>query len=845
MLKTTIKGFLARKLRLFTTCLAVLLGVAFMAGTLVLTDTIGKTFDDLFADVNAGTDAYVRGETAIETDFGTQRARLDATLVDTVRGVEGVAFASGTIQGYAQIIDADGEPVGDPANGAPTFGGNWIEFEGLSPFNLTSGAAPAADDEVVIDKASADATGYVAGDRAEVLTQRGVQEVTISGVARFGQVDSPAGASYVLFTSAAAQELVAEPGTFDAIVAVATDGVSEDALVERIEVAVPPGNEVLTGTEITEEDQNAIKEQLGFFSTFLLTFALVALFVGSFIIYNTFSIVVAQRSREMALLRAIGASRRQVLGSILLEAVVVGLVASVVGLVAGIGVATGLKALLAGFGIDIPAGGIVLLPRTVAVALAAGLLVSVASAVFPARRASKVPPIAAMRDVALDRSGRSTVGVAVGVGVTVVGAAALAAGLVGDAGVPAVGLGAVLVFVGVAILGPVIAGPITRVLGAPLPRLKGMAGTLARENALRNPKRTAATAAALMIGVGLVGFITIFASSTKASVEEVLSETFIGDVVIDSGSFGFGGLPPELAERVGELPEVDAASGIRFSPAEVQGEVTTLFSADPAAIDRIVDVGVLEGSLDDLDATGIAVLDTKAEDEGLAIGDTVPVTFTQTGEQQLVVRAVYTEQQLAGTWFVGLPVIEANVADQADIQVYVALADGVTIGEARPAIEAVAADYPTADVQDEAQYIEAQSAFIDTLLNLIYVLLALAVLIALMGIANTLALSIFERTRELGLLRAVGMTRRQLRAMVRWESVIIALLGTALGLMIGLFFGWAMVQALKDDGFTAFVVPGGQLAVIALIAALAGVAAAILPARRAARLDVLAAIASD
>ena len=844
MLRTTIKGLLARKLRLFTTSLAVLLGVAFMSGTLVLTDTIGKTFDDLFADVNAGTDAYVRGASVIESDFGDQRPRVDTAVVEAVQGVEGVAAASGTIQGYTQIVDREGEPVGDPGNGAPTYGGNWITIDDLNPFVLTEGAPPTADDEVVIDKASADDTGYAVGDTARVLTVSGSHEVTVTGIARFGEVDSPAGASYVLFTDEAAQELVAEPGRFDAVTAVAEQGVGEEELASRIQAALPDTAEALTGSEITEETQSDIKEQLSFFNIFLMVFAVIALFVGSFIIYNTFSIVVAQRSREMALMRAIGASRRQVLGSVLLEAVVVGLIASVVGLVAGIGVAAGLKALLAGFGIDIPAGGIVLLPRTVVVALVAGLFVSVASAVFPARRASKVPPIAAMRDVAHDTSGHSRKRVVIGVAVVALGAAAIAAGLVGGAAIAAVGLGAMLVFVGVAILGPTIAGPVARVIGAPLPRFKGMAGTLARENAMRNPKRTSATAAALMIGVGLVGFITIVASSTKASIDDVLSDTFTGDVVIDSGSFGFGGLPPELAERVAALPEVEAASGIRFTPAEIDGSPQTIFSADPQAVGAIVDVGVIEGDLAALDAGGIAVLDEKAEDEGLSIGDTVTVSFTE-GDQQLEVRAIYTEQQLAGTWFVGQPVIEAAVADQADLQVYVQLAEGVSTADALPAIEAVAAEFPTAEVQDEAEYIESQSGQIDQILNLIYVLLALAVIIALMGIANTLALSIFERTRELGLLRAVGMTRRQLRATVRWESVIIALFGTALGLVIGLFFGWAIVEALADEGFTAFVVPAGQLAVVALIAALAGVVAAILPARRASRLDVLEAIAAD
>lgn len=845
MFKTTLKSLLARKRRLVTTSLAVLLGVAFMSGTFVLTDTIGRTFDELFTDVNAGTDAVVRGEEAFSSDFGgSTRARLDAALLDAVAGAPGAAAATGDILGYTQLIDPDGEVVGDQ-NGAPTFGGNWYEVDALNPFTVVDGGPPVADDEVVIDKASADSTGYQVGDPAKVLTPRGVSDVTIVGITRFGELDSAGGSSFVGFTTAAAQELIAEPGRFDSIVVVAEDGVTEEELVANIRAVVPGGTEVLTGAEITEENQSDIREGLGFFNTFLLVFAAIALFVGSFIIYNTFSIVVAQRSREMALLRAVGASRRQVLGSVLLEAVVVGLIASVVGLIAGIGVAAGLKALLAGFGIDIPAGGIVLLPRTIVVALLVGLVVSVLSALLPARRASKVPPVAAMRDVALDTSGSSKLRLLVGAVVTLAGVAALAFGLAGDGGIAAVGVGAMLIFVGVAALGPILAVPLSRAIGAPLPRLKGMAGTLARENALRNPKRTAATASALMIGVGLVAFITIFASSVKASVDDVISGAFNGDVVVDSGSFGSGGFPPSLAEDIGALAEVDASSGLRFTPAEVDGSVTALVAADPAVIARILDVGIIEGGLDDLDATGIAISEDEAEGRDLAVGDQVPVRFAETGVQQLTVRAVYTEEQVVGPFLVGTPAFDASVADALDIQIYVALAEGVALEDGRAAVEGLTAEYPTADVQDSEEYVESQSGQVDTLLNLVYVLLGLAVLIALMGIANTLALSIFERTRELGLLRAVGMTRRQLRATVRWESVIIALLGTTLGLAIGLFFGWAMVEALRDEGFTAFVVPVGQLAIIAVIAALAGVAAAILPARRAAKMDVLAAITTE
>ena len=844
MLRVTVKNLAARKLRLLTTSLAVLLGVAFMAGTLVLTDTIGRTFDGLFTEVNAGTDAYVRGETAFDSDFGEQRPRLDESVVDTVRGVAGVAAAAPSIQGFAQVVDKKGEPIGDPNMGAPTFGANWVTDPDLNPFDLADGRAPEANDEVVLDRGTAKKGKYAVGDIATVLTQAGPLHVKVVGIATFGGNDSPAGASFAMFTDVAAQRSLTEPGKVDAVKVVAADGVSDTELVSRIAAVLPDHAEALTGAEITAEDQSSVQEGLGFFNTFLLAFAFIALFVGSFIIYNSFSILVAQRTKEMALLRAIGASRRQVLGSVLVEAVVVGLIASLVGLAAGVGVAVLLKALLSGLGIDIPAGGVVLGSRTVIMSLIAGLGVTVAAAMFPARKASKVPPIAAMSDVPADVIGSGRKRAVAGVVLTGVGALAMANGLFAGGSISSVGLGVAVVFVGVAVLGPILARPLSRAIGAPLPRLRGMPGTLARENAMRNPKRTSATAAALMIGVALVGFITILASSTKSSITAAVEGSFTGDLVVDSGSFGIGGLDPNLAKQVAELPEVGAVSGMRRAPVEVDGHGTLLLAADPTSIGQIVDLGVTKGSLSDLGAGQIGVLDTTAKKEGWTIGSTVPVRFAETGVQQLKVAAIYGEDELVGKYLIGLPAYEANVADQFDTQVLVTTADGMSITQARAAVAKVTDAYPQAELQDRKEYADAQGAVIDPILNLIYALLSLAVIIALLGIANTLALSLFERTRELGLLRAVGMTRGQLRTTVRWESVIIALLGTTLGLVIGITFGWALVKALDDEGLTAFTVPAGQLVVVALIAAVAGVVAAILPARRAAKLDVLSAIVS-
>jgi putative ABC transport system permease protein len=840
MLKTIISGVVARKLRLFATALAVLLAVAFMAGTFVLTDTIQKTFHDLFGSVYVHTDAVVRGQVALESSgLEAQRPRVDATLVRAVTGVPGVRAAEGNVFDYAQLVNEQGKAVGKAES---AYGLNWNQVGALNPFTLVAGRAPQADDEVVINKAGADQGNFAVGDSATVLVHAGPQRLRIVGVVKFGTADSIASGNGVLFTQAAAQRLMAEPGRFDDISVVADQGVSQEQLRDRLAVALP-GADVVTGKAIVAENDRTIKKELKSLNEVLLAFALIALFVGSFIIYNTFSILVAQRGKEMALLRAIGASRRQVLGSVLLEAVVVGLIAALLGVAAGVGVAVGLRALLSGFGIEIPAGGIVLAPRTVLVSLLTGVLVSAASAVLPARKAAKAPPIAAMRDLAHDSSGWSRRRVVIGAAVTGAGVTALSLGLLLDPKRKVlVGLGAAAIFVGVAVLGPVIARPMSRLIGAPLPALKGMPGTLAKENAVRNPKRTSATAAALMIGVSLVAFIAIFGSSTKKSLTADTDKTFTSDFLIDTGSFA--ALSPELAKRLARLPEVEAASGVRSNTAEIDGAVSDLVAVDPASYGRIAHPGITKGRLEDLDADGIAVLDTVAGAKGWSVGEEVRARFAETGEQRLTVAAIFSDkQQVGSSYLLGLPAHDANFTDRLDGKVLVKRAEDVSPGTARAAVERVTADYPTARLQDRSEYKRAQSAEVDKELGLLYVLLALAVLIALLGIANTLALSVFERTRELGLLRAIGMARRQVRAMVRWESVIIALFGTCMGLVIGLFFSWAMVKAVPDQA--ALTVPLGQLAAGTLLAALAGVIAAILPARRAARLDVLAAISTE
>ena len=850
MFRTTIRGLRAHKRRMVTTALAVTLGVAFMAGTLVLTDTIGKTFDDLFGDVYKNTDAVVRAEATFEgpMNSGAQRGRVDQSLVASLRRVEGVAAVEGQVQGYARLVGKDGKAIGNPEMGAPTYGGNWSEVKELNPFTLVAGQSPRADNEVVIDKKSADDGTLAVGDTTTVLVHGPPQQVRIAGIAKFGTADSPGGASFVLFTSPTAQRLVAEPGKFDSIAVVTTEGVSQSELVSRLTRVLPDGTEAVTGAAVTTENQDRIAEDLSFFNTFLMVFAVVALLVGGFMIFNTFSITVAQRTRENGLLRALGASRRQILSSVLVEATAIGLVASALGLAAGVAVAGLLKAMLAAFGLEIPGSGVVLEPSTVVISVLTGMVVTLAAALSPARKAAKIPPIAAMRAQAAGSAGYgSKQRVLVGLLLLVVGVSAMFMGLFGDSGnaIATVGLGVLLVFFAVSALGRTISLPLSKALGAPLPRLRGAAGTLARENAMRNPKRTAASASALMIGVGIVGFITILASSTKASIDASTDRAVTGDFVVDSGAGMVGGIDPGMAGQLNALPEVAVATGLSQGFAQVDGSAQMVAGLDPKTAFGLLDVKPLHGLPADLGRDAIGIHSDKAEENGLKIGDRVPVVFKDSGPQSLRVALIYDEDQPVGSYILGVDAFEANFANRYDAQVFVKKADGATVAATRAAVERVAAAYAGAEVFDQEQFKAEQGAAVDQVLGLVYALLALAIVIALMGIGNTLALSIFERTRELGLLRAVGMTRKQLRSTIRWESVIIAVQGTVLGIAIGVFFGWALVTALADEGIDQFKLPVGSLAVVVVLAAVAGVAAAIRPSRRASNLNVLAAIASE
>jgi putative ABC transport system permease protein len=855
MFSVVIQGLLARKLRLVTTALAVVLGVAFTAGTLVLSDTMTHIINDLSAGVYKGTDAVVRAQAVFDGPMGSgkQRPFIDASLVPTLSAVPGVAAAEGNAFGYTRLIGSDGTAIGNPANGAPTLGGNWSTVPALNPFRLVAGHAPQAPNEVVIDKQSANLGHLTVGDTTTVLVNGPPQRVRISGIAAFGTADSPAGATVVLFTTPVAQRLVTAPGKFSTISFVSDKGVSQQQLVSNLQRALPAGTEAVTGATVIKEAQDQFQKFLSIFSKFLLIFAVVALVVGAFIILNTFAITVAQRTRENGLLRALGASKRQVLASVLIEAVAVGLVAAVLGLAIGVAVAAGLKALLGLLGFDLPSGTLVVSANTVIVSLLVGLFVTVVAAVSPARKAAKVSPVAAMQEATVGSTGYgSKERIVVGIAILVLGVAALFTGLFGHVGSAflIVGAGVLLVFIGVSALGRTISLPLSRTIGAPLPRIKGVTGTLARENTMRNPKRTAASASALMIGVGLVAFITILASSTTASINSTIDKSFSGDFVVDSGTgMSGGGVDPALARKLNALPGVAAATGERVGAALIFGNPEEITAVDPTTAGQIFDVSPLQGSISALGATDIAVSSNVAASHHLKLGDTVPVVFRDTGARTLRVALIYGDSQAAPSarYFLGTPGYDANFsAPHYDSMVFVKKAPGVGSAAALAAVKQLTAQYAVgASVLDQAAYKAEQTKPVNQLLALIYTLLALAIIIALLGIGNTLALSIFERTRELGVMRAVGMTRGQLRSTIRWESVIVALQGTFLGLVVGVFFGWALVLAQRNQGITVFSVPYVRLLIVIVLAGLAGTVAAILPSRRAAKLSIMRAIATE
>ncbi|WP_158257251.1 ABC transporter permease [Kineococcus xinjiangensis] len=835
------RNLLAHKVRLALSGLAVVLGVAFVAGTLVFTDTLERTFTALFESTTADVD--VSAERAFEptgAPGGAPPQPLDAALAGQIAAVDGVASATGYVQSPGvYVIGPDGKVVA--TGGAPGIGTGWDPAEGLG-MTLTAGRAPAARDEVVLDEATAERTGYGIGDTVELLTPGPRLSATVVGTLRFGESGGLAGASLVAFDTATAQELLAAPGTFHGVSVQAADGVGREELAERVDAALGEGLAVATREEASEKRTEQLAESLGFIDVFLLVFAGIALFVGSFIILNTFSMLVAQRTRELALLRALGASRRQVTGSVLAEALVLAVLGSTAGLLLGLAVAAGLRWAFGRVGLTLD-GSLVVAPRTVVAAYAVGVLVTVLAAYLPARRAAKVPPVAALRDDHAMPDGSLRRRTRAGAVLGVAGGTALVAGTaLDDAPATLVLLGSLALVVAAIALSPVLARPFLRVAGAALPRIWGPAGRLARENALRNPRRTAATASALMVGVALVTGFSIIGQSANASIGSAVAERMRSDFIVSSAVTQ--PFSPQVAEEVRGLDGVASVGVARLGFVELDGEPTMLFGVDETTGDDVFALDVIAGQ-GGAPADGQLLVDADlARDRGWEVGETVAVRGVNGEQRELELRGIYETAPSVGPALLPLATLGELGGEPLDRWVFVQLAEGAGAGAVREAVEAVVADHPIVSVKDMGEFVQEQQGQVAQLLMIINAMLVLSVLIAVLGIVNTLALSVLERTREVGLLRAVGMARRQLRRTIRLEAVLIALFGAVLGLGLGLVFGVGLVSVLDGQGIDELAVPGGRLAVLLAVSALVGVLAAAWPAHRASRMPVLRALAT-
>ncbi|MCH7586101.1 MAG: FtsX-like permease family protein [Acidobacteria bacterium] len=838
MIRTAIKGLAANRVRMILTGLSIVLGVAFVAGSFVFTDTINARFESLFTDVYAGVDATVRPD-GVSTSPG--EAYLEADLVNEVRQVDAVEVAVGSVSGFAQMIDSTGTPIG--GQGPPTFGFSWVDEPALNSLTISenNGRPPTSAGEVVIDMATAESQGLTVGDEVDIQTIGGVDTFTIVGLASFGSEDNLAGATLSAFELEQAQVLFDLEGRLSAIDVLAVDGVDSDALVAEISVVLPGTAEVVTGEQQTQEQLDQVTEGLSFLSTALLAFAGIAVFVGAFVIQNTFRITVAQRVRELALLRAIGATGTQVTVLVLIEAAILAVVASAVGVLAGIGVAELIKMAMNAAGVGIPDGPLTIQPRTIIVSMAVGISVTMFAALLPARRASSIPPVAAMSETGARTTPKSLRNrTIVGSALTALGALAMTIGLLIENGgsLLLVAAGAVGLFMGMSTLAPLAAGPIARLLSAPM---RGITGKLARENTIRQPRRTASTASALMIGVALVAFTSIFAASIKASVTDTLEGSFPADLAFASTNFSVG-VSPVAVDEIAAREEFSVVSAVNYGYFEIEGDELVVIGVDPSTISRVYD---MEPSIE-LSELGddLLVQEDVLVSNGWSIGDVIAVDYPGSASDTVEIVGTFTDATFAN-YVIAEEVFLENIGDDQIFMVFARLGSGVSLEEGQAAADAALSEFPNVDVNTQSDQIAEAEAQVDQLLALFTGLLGLALVIALLGIANTLALSIVERTREIGLLRAVGMTRHQVRQMVRWEALIIAVFGALLGILIGSAIGFGVVTSLADDGLGSFALPAGQLVIWLVVAAVAGLIASVGPARKAARLDVLKAISYE
>ena len=829
--------------------LTILLGVSFVSGSFVLADSLKATFDNLFTSLNENIDLEVRRTLTVDaTD--AERDPVPAELRDEIAAVPGVERAEGVLQRYALMLDQDGEPIA--TNGAPAFGISWAgEAESVAGVVLKSGRAPADGTEAVIDKATADRVDYEVGDDITVVFDTGQRTFEIVGLVGLGNADGFGGATVTLLDPATAAEVFDAADQYDVIDLQISDGSDVETVRAAIDDLLPERTEVVTGQDVADETAGEINEIVDAFGTGLLVFAFITAFVSAFIINNIFGITIGQRLRELALLRAVGASSGQVQSIVIVEALVVSAISTLIGIFGGMAVARGLIGLFNAAGAGFPPTPLQLLPRTIVIATAVGVGITVLSVLIPAWRAARIPPVAAMRPELGFSAISANTRVAIGSFVTVAGAIAFLIGMLLRPGgslalIVLGGGGGLAVFLGISSLSATVARPVVGFIGRPIQWRFGVPGTLAVDNAQRSPRRTARTASALMIGVALVSAAAVFASSLRDTFTATLSQTITADYIIADNDSQLP-LPAAVAETLNGIPELSAVSPFRILFAAIGGSDEQLAAIDPVGFPSLADLGIVEGGYDGLvEGDGIVVQATRADELGLDIGDPIDLVYQNEREGTLTISGVFEDSSLPFDWYVSLDTLRAAV-DQAsgDFFVLARVADGLDPDAAKPAVAAAIEAFPQADVQTNAEFRSSQEDQINQLLAVITGLLSMAMAIAVIGIAITLALSVFERTREIGLLRAVGMSRRKLKRSIRWEAVLVSVFGAIVGVVVGLFLGVVLSIAVPNSIIDGITLPWFNIVTILFAAVLAGLAAAWWPARQGARMDVLEAISTE
>ncbi|MCA6093624.1 ABC transporter permease [Streptomyces sp. SCA3-4] len=839
MFRTALRNVLAHKARLLMTVLAVMLGVAFVSGTLVFTSTISDAYQKSSEKGFTGVDVAVEPHRkSSEKDHPGAVPRLGQSLLDQAAKVPGAASATGTVSGFAAVAGKDGKLVGEGFNssGANYYAGNG----GKDPrYPLKSGRAPRGTGEIALDAKTAERAGYKVGDSVRVSVDGPVLTQKLAGIFTTDDGNVAAGGSLALFDTATAQQLYAKPGEFDRIDVKAAAGTSQAALKTSIEKILPKDAEATTAKELADEQSRAIAQSMDGMRTSLLVFAGISLFVGIFIIANTFTMLVAQRTKELALMRAVGASRRQVTRSVLIEAFVVGSVAGVAGLVAGIGIGAGLRSLISGTGATVPDGPLVIAPSTVVTSLVVGIVVTMLAAWLPGRRAAKIPPVAAMNSVHAVATTKSLV-----VRNTIGGIiTAAGAGLVLTASSSTMmGLGAGLVLIGVFVLTPLLSRPVIAA-AAPVLRLFGMPGKLARQNAVRNPRRTAATASALMIGLTLITGLTVIAGSVQQAIDKMATGALKADYVVSMASMT--PLSTDVEKKLSAHPDVTAASPLRSSPARVDGDHQSLTGVNGTTMGKLTNLDFTAGSFAGLTGDKVVVDDATARTNHWKLGSSFDVTFEDGKKGRLTVGGVFKGNELMRGIWVDKETLAPHQSQIDDRQVMVKVKGGAD-EKVKDSLAKALGDNPAIQIQTKQDISDGISKAISLLLNMLYGLLAMAVVVAVLGVINTLAMSVFERQQEIGMLRAIGLDRKGIKRMVRLESLVISLFGGVMGVGLGVFFGWAAGDLIKKGISTyELVLPWERMGVFLLLAAFVGVLAALWPARRAAKLNMLAAIKAE